>query len=44
MRRDDTSTNDDRFIRPAMSEEQEHIRTNPQSTEALIADHSIKIE
>jgi len=44
MRRDDASANDDRIIRPALSEEQEHIRTSPQSTEALVADHSLKIE
>jgi len=44
MRRDDASTNDDRFIRPAMSKEQEYIRTSPQSTEALVAHHSVKIE
>src|SRR5882724_2605893 len=44
MRRDDSSGNDDRIIRPALSEEQQHIPTSPQSTEALVADHSFKIE
>ena len=44
MRRDDASANDDRIIRPALVEEQEHIRTSPPSAEALVADHSLKIE
>ena len=44
MRRDDASANDDWIIRPALSEKQEHIRTSPQSTEALVADHGLKIE
>ncbi len=44
MRRDDASGNGDRIIRPAVSEEQEHIRTSPQRTEALVADHGFKIE
>src|SRR5882724_10826935 len=35
MRRDDASANHERFIRPAMSKEQQHIRTRPQSTESL---------
>ena len=44
MRRDDASGNDDRIIRPALSEEQQHIRTSPQGAEALVADHGLKIE
>jgi hypothetical protein len=44
MRRDDATANDDRIIRPAVSEEQQDIRTSPQSTEALVADHGLKIE
>jgi len=44
MRRDDASGNGDRNVRPALSEEEEHIRTSPQRTEALLADHGLKIE
>ena len=44
MRRDNASANDDRIVRPALSEEQEHIWTSPQSTEALVAGHGFKIE
>ena len=44
MRRDDASGYDHRFVRSAMGEEQQHIRTNPQCAEALVADHDLKTE
>ena len=44
MRRDDASASNDRFIRPTMGEQQQHIGTRPQSTESLVADHGLKIE
>jgi hypothetical protein len=44
MWRDDASANNDRSIRPTIREEQQYIRTSPESTESLVADHSLKIE
>jgi hypothetical protein len=44
MRRNHAPGNNHRFLGSVVREEQQDIRTNPQSTEAIVTDHGLKAE